>query len=277
MEKITMIKEHRTAIVTGASRGVGVYIANALAKEGMNLVLAARNPSGLDNVANEIKAFGVRVVAVPTDISDFDALKHLVSITEAEFGTIDVLVNNAALDSPISFHKEHPEVIEQIIATNLTAPILLSRLVLPGMLERKRGHIVNIASLVAKIPFPYDVMYATSKAGLVHFTASLRAEYRGSGVSASAIMAGAFTDTGLSAQGLKETGVVQPNSVPTSPPESAGQAVIRAIQKDLPEIGIPAPALLFTRIPSLGTWFLKGTGILGMIKQIAEVRGQAKE
>lgn len=272
-----MIKEHCTAIVTGASRGVGVYIANALAKEGMNLVLAARNPSGLDNVANEIKASGVRVVTVPTDVSDFDALKHLVSMAEAEFGTIDVLVNNAALDSPISFHKEHPEVIEQIIATNLTAPILLSRLVLPGMLERKRGHIVNIASLVAKIPFPYDVMYATSKAGLAHFTASLRAEYRGSGVSASVIMAGAFTDTGLSAQGLKETGVVKPNSVPTSPPESAGQAVIRAIQKDLPEIGIPAPALLFTRIPSLGTWFLKGTGILGMIKQIAEVRGQAKE
>lgn len=70
---------------------------------------------------------------------------------------------------------------------------------------------------------------------------------------------------------------MKPNSVPTSPPESAGQAVIQAIQKDLPEIGIPAPALLFTRIPALGTQFLKGTGTIGMIKQIAEVRGQTKE
>ena len=272
-----MIKEYQTAIVTGASRGVGVYIAKALAKEGMNLVLAARNPSGLENVAKEIKASGVKVITVPTDISDFNTLKHLVSMTEAEFGAIDVLVNNAALDSPISFHKERPEVIEQIMATNLTAPILLNRLVLPGMLERRRGHIVNIASLVAKIPFPYDVLYATSKAGLAHFTASLRAEYRGSGVSASVIMAGAFTDTGLSAQALKDTGVVKPNSVPTSPPESAGQAVIQAIKKDLPEIGIPAPALLFTSIPALGTQFIKSTGLIEMIKKVAEVRGQAKE
>jgi len=97
----------------------------------MNVVLAARNPSGLDNVANEIKASGEQVVTVPTDISDFDALKHLVSIAEADFGTVDILVNNAALDNPISFHKERPEVIEQMIATNLTAPILLSRLVVP--------------------------------------------------------------------------------------------------------------------------------------------------
>ena len=272
-----MIKEYRTTIVTGASRGVGVYIAKALAKEGMNLVLAARTVSDLDNVARQLKTSGAQVVTVPTDITDFNALKNLVSKAEAEFGAIDVLVNNAALDSPISFHKERPEVIEQMISTNLSAPILLSRLVLPGMLARKRGHIVNIASLVAKIPFPYDVMYATSKEGLAHFTSSLRAEYRGSGVSASVIMAGALTDTGLSAQALKDTGVVKPNSVPTSPPESAGQAVIQAIKKDLPEIGIPAPALLFTRNPALGTQFLKGTGILGMIKQIAEVRGQAKK
>jgi short-subunit dehydrogenase len=272
-----MIKEHRTIIVTGASRGIGVYIAKALAQEGMNLVLAARNASDLDMVADEIKASGTQVVTVPTDISDFNALKNLVSIAEAEFGAIDVVVNNAALDSPISFHKEDPEVIEQIIATNLTAPILLTRLVLPGMLQRRRGHIVNIASLVAKIPFPYDVMYATSKAGLAHFTTSLRAEYRGSGVTASVIMAGAFADTGLSAQALKDTGVVKPSSVPTSPPESAGRAVIQAIKRDLAEIGIPAPAILFTRIPALGTQFLKSTGILGMIKQIAEVRGQTRE
>ena len=271
-----MIKDYRTAIVTGTSRGVGVYIAKALAKEGMNLVLAARTASDLDNVASELKTLGGQVVTVPTDITDFNALQNLVSVAEEKFGAIDVLVNNAAVDSPISFHKEQPEIIEQLISTNLTGPILLSRLVLPGMLERRRGHIVNIASLVAKIAFPYDVIYATSKAGLAHFTASLRAEYRGSGVSASAILAGAFTNTGLSAQVLKDTGVVKPNSVPTSPPESAGQAVIHAIQKDVAEIGIPALALLFTRIPALGMQFLKGTKTVDMIKQVAEVRGKAK-
>src|SRR5436190_2074268 len=205
-----MIKEYRTAIVTGASRDVGVYIAKALAKEGMNVVLAARNAAELDSVANEIRTSGTQVITVPTDLLDLHAMENLIATAETELGAIDVLVNNAAVDSPISFHKESHEVIEQLISTNLTAPILLSRLVLPGMLERRRGHIVNIASLVAKIPFPYDVVYATSKAGLAHFTASLRAEYRGSGVSASVIMAGAFTDTGLSAQALKDTGVTQP-------------------------------------------------------------------
>jgi short-subunit dehydrogenase len=272
-----MIKEYRTAIVTGASRGVGVYIAKALAQEGINLILAARNTADLDSIANEIKGSSVKVVTVPTDLSDFNALKNLVSIAEAEFGAIDILVNDAAVDSVMSFHKERLEVIEQVILTNLTAPMLLTRLVLPGMLQRRRGHIVNIASLVAKIPFPYDVVYATSKAGLAHFTAALRAEYRGSGVSASTIMAGQFTDTGLSAQALKEAGVVKPNSVPTSPPEAAGQAVISALQKDLAEIGIPAPALLFTRIPALGTLFLKSTGVIDMIKQVAEVRGRARD
>jgi short-subunit dehydrogenase len=276
-EEIKMIKEYRTAIVTGTSRGVGVYIAKALAKEGLNLILAARNALGLEAVASEIKPLGVQVVCVPTDIRDLNALKKLVSIAEAEFGAIDVLVNNAAVDRPVFFQKEDPEVIEQIMATNLVAPMLLTQLVLPGMLQRKRGHIVNIASLVAKIPFPYDVAYATSKAGLAHFTASLRAEYRGTGVSASAIMAGAFTNTGISAQALKDTGVIQPKSVPTSPPETAGQAVIKTLRNDLPEIGVPAPALMFTRIPALGTLFLKGTGIIGMIKQVAEARGRMQD
>ncbi|MCI0398390.1 MAG: SDR family oxidoreductase [Chloroflexi bacterium] len=268
-----MIKEYRTAIVTGASRGIGPYIAQALAKEGMNLVLVARNAADLQRVADQINAAGARALAVPADIIDRNALSTLISAAEAEFGAVDVLVNNAALDSAISFHKERPEVIEQILLTNLSAPITLTRFLLPGMLERGRGHIVNIATLAAKIPFPYDVMYATSKAGLAHFTTSLRAEYRGTGVSASVVLAGQFTDTGLSAQALKETGVVKPKSVPTSPPEAAGQAVINALKKDIPEIGIPAPAILFARIPSLGTLFLNRTGVSGMIKAIAEARG----
>lgn len=272
-----MIKKYRTAIVTGASRGVGVYIAKALAKEGMDLVLAARNVAGLDSVASEIKSLGVRAISIPTDILDLKALKKLVSTAEKELGAIDVLVNNAAVESSMFFHKEGPEVIEQIMDTNLTAPMLLTQLVLPGMIQKKRGHIINIASLVARIPLPYSIAYATSKAGLAHFTASLRAEYRGTGVRASTIMAGQFTDTGLSAQGLKNAGVIKPNSVPTSPPEMAGQAVIRALKKDLSEIGIPAPALMFTRIPALGTLFLKGTGVIGMIKQIAEVRARMQE
>ncbi|MEJ2512515.1 MAG: SDR family oxidoreductase [Anaerolineales bacterium] len=272
-----MIKDYQTAIVTGASRGVGVYIAKALAKEGMNLVLAARNADGLDNTAKEIKAFGGRVVAVPTDLTDRNDLETLVSTAESEFGAIDVLVNNSALDSTTFFHNESPDGIEQLLYVNLTGPIILTRLVLPGMLQRRRGHIVNIVSLAAKIPFPNDVMYATSKAGLGHFTSSLRAESRGTGVSASAILPGMFTDTGLSAQALKDVGMTKPKSVPTSPPETAGKAVINAIRNDLAEVAIPAPAIMFTRIAPLGTLFLKGTGVMAMLKKVATSRGRAKD
>ena len=143
------------------------------------------------------------------------------------------------------------------------------------MLQRRRGHIVNIASLAAKIPFPYDVMYATSKAGLAHFTSSLRAEYRGTGVGVSAILP-EFTDAGLSAQALKDVGMTKPKSVPTSPPETAGQAVVNAIKKDLAEVAIPGPAILFTRIPQLGTFFLKGTGVMAMLKEVATISRTGK-
>jgi short-subunit dehydrogenase len=273
-----MVNEYRTAIVTGASRGIGTYIARALANEGMNLVLAARNAADLNRVANEMgTSAGVRTIAVPTDLTDLNALKRLVSTAAAEFGAIDILVNNAAVDTTTFFYQESLDDIEQLLYVNLNAPIILTRLVLPDMLQRKRGHIVNIASIAGKIPFPYDVMYATSKAGLAHFTTSLRAECRGTGVSASVILAGAFTDTGLSAQALKDVGLTKPKSVPTSPPEAAGQAVISAIKRDLAEVAIPGPALLFARVPQLGALFLRRTGTAAMLKDIATIRGRTKE
>jgi short-subunit dehydrogenase len=273
-----LIREYRTAIVTGASRGIGIYIARALAKEGMNLILAARHAADLARVAQELSpsARG-RIITVPTDLTDRNALNALVSTAEEEFGGIDVLVNNAAVDSVRFFHQESPDVIEQLLAVNVTAPIVLTRLVLPGMLVRQRGHIVTLASLAAKLPFPYDVVYAATKAGLAHFTVSLRAECRGKGVSASVILAGQFTDIGVSARALEEAGVSKPKLVPTSAPEAAGQAVIQALRKDVAEIAVPKPALLFTRFPQLGTLFLNRTGVTAMLKEVATNRGRVKE
>lgn len=273
-----MIREYRTAIVTGASRGIGVYIAKALAKEGMNLVLVARNATKLNHVANEISAYASgRVIAVPADLSDRSALNILASTAKAEFGTIDVLVNNAAVDSVRFFHQESPDGIEQLLSVNLNAPIILTRLVLPGMLDRQRGHIVNITSVSAKIPFPYDVIYATSKAGLAHFTTSLRAECRGTGVSASLILASQFKDIGVTAQVAQLAGDSKPKFAPASPPEMAGQAVIRALQKDIAEIVVPGSAMLFTRIPPVGTLVLQVTGFKAMLREVAMIRGRKKE
>src|ERR1700730_6300923 len=127
---------NRTALVTGASRGIGPHIAAALAGEGMDLVLASRSALELEAVANEQRKRGVRVLTVVTDLIDPDSLALLVGAAEREFGGVDVLVNNAGGDPLREFHEMSIEENEAILKLNLFAPIALSHLVLPGMLER---------------------------------------------------------------------------------------------------------------------------------------------
>src|SRR5205809_4432092 len=156
-EKTEMIKNYQTAIVTGASHGIGPFIVRALAKEGMNLVLAARSGQELEQLASaaDIRAAGVHVLTVPTDVTIRDARSALVTTAEHTFGSVDVLVNNAGGDLQREFHYYTAEDVETLIHLNLTGPIELTRLLLPGMLQRKQGHIVNISSLGGSIGFPY--------------------------------------------------------------------------------------------------------------------------
>jgi short-subunit dehydrogenase len=155
-----MIKQYQTAIVTGASHGIGPLIARALAKEGINLVLAARSASELEEVAADIRTTGVEVLAVPTDVTDREARSALVTTAERTFGAIDILVNNAGGDPQRAFHHYTADEIEAIILLNLTAPVELARLLLPGMVARKQGHIVNISSLGGRIgsPIPRSIL-----------------------------------------------------------------------------------------------------------------------
>lgn len=264
--------QHRTAIITGASRGVGPYIARALAKEGMNLVLAARSETELKKAADEVRANGVRAVAVPTDVADEDARDALIRTAEQEFGAIDVLINNAGIEVTSEFHKHDGKEIERLMDVNLLAPIELTRLVLPGMIERGRGHIVNVSSAIAKIPAPYAVTYSATKAGLNQFTASIREEYRGSGVSASAVLPGAIRDVGMAVRAQVETGVQFPASMMISP-ESVAQDVVRAIKRDLAEVVVaPAPARVLLHFPSLMAPVGRRSGLVDSLKTMADVR-----
>ncbi len=142
--------------MTGASHGIGPCIVRALAKEGMNLVLAARSGDELEQVATaaDIRATGVHVLTVPTDVTQRDALRALVNAAERTFGSVEVLVNNAGGDLQREFHNYRVDDVEALIRLNLTAPIELTRLLLPGMLERKQGHIVNISSVGGSVGFP---------------------------------------------------------------------------------------------------------------------------
>jgi short-subunit dehydrogenase len=236
-----------TAIVTGASRGVGTYIAQALAQEGMKLVLAARSVPELEEVAQRLRQEGHQVLAVPTDATDLAALEGLVEAAQHKFGNVDVLVNNAGGETLDAYHRLSWEEVYNTLQVNLTAPMRLTHLVLPGMLAQGRGHIVNISSLAAKNAVANQEAYCSSKAGLLAFTVALRSSYRGSGVSASAICPGFIKGVGMYQRLQDETGVKTPFFYGTSSPEKVASAVVQAIKQNLPEVivnSVPVRPLL---------------------------------
>jgi short-subunit dehydrogenase len=266
----------RTAILTGASKGIGVHVARALAKQGINLVLAARSASALEKVREEVERLGVRAIAVPTDVGDRSALESLVERSRSEFGAIDILVNNAGIELILTYHKLTLEEIDQIVSVNLVAPMHLTWLVLPGMLERGQGHIVHVSSLAGKAGPAYNEPYGATKAGLIGFTQSLRGTYRRHGVSTSVVCPG-FVEEGMYAKTKQEFGVEAPRRLGVSKPEAVARGVIRAIKKDLPEVIVnPGPIrwlLAATAIsPSLGEWILERTGADAVFHKVAELR-----
>jgi short-subunit dehydrogenase len=252
----------RTALITGASRGLGAYIARALAAEGMNLVLAARSREKLEALAGELRDGGVPAIAVPTDVTDRRALEALVTAADREFGAIDVLVNNAGALVSYPFHKLGIEDMERAIRLNLVSAMVLTRLALPGMLARGRGHIINMSSIAGKWGPPCDQVYGATKAGLIGFTESLRAEYHGTGVSASAICPGYVEEAGMYYDAREATGITAPAWVGRATPAAVARAVVKAIKRDNPEIIVNTPpvrplAVLSEMSPSLGQWLLR--------------------
>jgi short-subunit dehydrogenase len=159
-------------VITGGSRGIGAAMAALCAARGARVALVARSQRPLEKLAADLGGD-----AYPADLSDRSTIDPLIRRIEAD-GPIDVLVNNAGLDLTGALTELPVDDVAQLIAVNMLAPILLSRAVLPGMLERGRGHILNVSSLAGSNLVPGLLPYSTSKAGLNHFTAGLRAELK---------------------------------------------------------------------------------------------------
>jgi len=232
------IQRGDTALVTGASRGLGVHIARALAQRGMNLVLAARSAAALETTAQEFRGLGVEVLTVPTDVGDADATAALVAAAMQRFGRIDVLVNNAGIDTPLAFDQRTVAEIGETVQINLVAPIVLCRQVLPHMLRAGRGHIVNVASIAGIMSSPYEDLYVATKHGLVGFTRSLRlsAQDLKWPISASALCPGFMDDAGMFEMMKQNHGAKAPRAVGSMKAEVLGPATIRAIENDLPDV-----------------------------------------
>jgi NADP-dependent 3-hydroxy acid dehydrogenase YdfG len=179
--------ENQVAVVTGAGRGIGRAIAIELGKLGAQVVLAARSRTELEETA---LAVGAKASVYPTDVRKKDQLQRLFEQAALTLGPTDILVNAAGLGifGPVSSFKD--EDFETLIETNLRGIFFTSRFVLPSMMERKRGHIINIASIAGKVGSANRAVYCASKFGVVGFTESLAEEVRQYGIRASVICPG---------------------------------------------------------------------------------------
>jgi NAD(P)-dependent dehydrogenase (short-subunit alcohol dehydrogenase family) len=186
----------RHALVTGGGRGIGLAIAEALAGEGMRLTLVGRDQARLDKAASRLKA-----VPVVADVSDPGAIEAAHAAAVAANGPVDVLVNNAGIVETALVHKTSLEMWERLLRVNLTGAFLWSKAVVPAMVERKWGRIVNIGSTTSQRGYAYVAAYAASKHGLLGLTRSLAMEVVRAGVTVNAVCPG-YTDTDIVAQAV---------------------------------------------------------------------------
>lgn len=168
--------DDKVALVTGAGRGIGRGCALAFAECGAHVVCSARSQGEIDDTADRVRALGRRALAVTCDVNERAQLEHLVAETMREFGRIDVLVNNAGGWPPKPALQTSEKYFEQALRFNVTSAFLLSRFVIPHMLERDGGSIVNVSSAAGRLPMSGFVAYGTAKAALSFMTRELAIE-----------------------------------------------------------------------------------------------------
>ena len=267
--------EPRNAIVTGASHGIGAYIARALAARGMNLLLVARSEGELRRLAGELPTGDMTVAVAAIDLAGRQAAHQVAEAAQTELGSVDVLVNNAATEPQTRFHVLTPAEVEDVLQVDLISPLLLSRLLLPGMLERGYGRIINVSSLAGHTSFPYTEAYAAAKDGLTAFSRVLTGDYRGTGVSATSLILGPVKDAGVTTRTLAETGLTA--STFSVAPEKVTAAVLRAIAKPKAEMVISVGPGRFLKalmdyFPGLGPAINRLSGATKLMAAVADYR-----
>ena len=193
---MTVQLKGKIAIVTGAGRGIGRAIALALGEAGARVALAARSEGEIRSVAQEIRGKDGDALAIAADLTRDDEIERLVKQTVKEWGAVDILVNNAGWGKTATVVDSRVEDWDRTLQINLRAPMVLTRLVLPGMIAKKSGAVVNIGSISSKAGTANTSAYSASKFGMLGFTQSLFEEVREYGIKVSIILPG-FVDTPL--------------------------------------------------------------------------------
>ncbi|KKK37345.1 3-ketoacyl-ACP reductase [Mesobacillus campisalis] len=168
----------KTALITGAGRGIGRAAAIALAAEGVHIGLLGKNMDNLEKVTAELEQYGVNVSGAAADVGDRQSVENAVEHITSELGSIDILINNAGIAKFGGFLELDPQEWEQIIQVNLLGTYYVTRAVLPGMMEKKSGDIINISSTAGQKGAPVTSAYSASKFGVLGLTESLLMEVR---------------------------------------------------------------------------------------------------
>ena len=196
--------EGRVAVITGGGTGIGRASALVLAERGADIILAGRRREPLESTAGEIEALGRRALAVPTDVTKADQCRALVDTAVAEFGRLDVLMNNAGGGETKSLMKWTDEEWHQVLDLNLSSAWYLSRAAVKPMIEQKKGAIINISSGAGLLAMPQAPIYGAAKAGLQNLTGSMAAAWTRKGVRVNCIACGAVRTPGLQADAARQ-------------------------------------------------------------------------
>ena len=252
-----MISKEQVAVVTGASAGIGRAVALHLADSGFSVVLAARSKDKLDELQKQIESSGGVAIAVTCDVSDPNDLIDMTKRTLDHFGRIDVLVNNAGVECFEYFETIEFDQILETIEVNLTGAVLLTRMVIPTMLEQKSGCIINMASTAGKHCPAFGAVYGATKSALIGFTEGLRGEYLDRGISATAVCPGFTKDGGIYDRMVVAVGRGTSPAVGSTTVQAVAEAVMKGIRSGSPELIVNWPpirpiVLLKQLFPRLG-------------------------
>jgi short-subunit dehydrogenase len=264
---VTSIKG-KIVLLTGGSRGIGPIIAKELARRGAVLALCARSEAGLDKVADEMAKAGTTIKTFQTDLLREEERRNLCSKVMDSFGRIDVLINNAGLETEGAYQEIPWQSIRDTVEVNMIAPMELAYLVLPQMIERKSGHIVNIASIAGKSGAPYAATYSGTKAGIAEWTRALRLELSGTGIKFTTIFPGYVREVGMFAR----FGIKPPLLVGSCSPHDVAKKIVAAIENGRRESIVNFPPLRYSFAlnevsPAIGDLLMKVSGLVDFQKR----------
>ena len=203
----------KTALVTGGNRGIGLAIANKLGALGANVAICGRDTARLESAANDLKRKGINVLALHIDVTLPADVMLLVQQTENSLGPIEILVNNAGIGYFAPAYEASEATWNTVLDTNLKSVFLLTKAVAPGMIARRSGHIINIASLAGKSAFKGGAIYCASKWGLLGFTQCAAEDLRAYGIRVSAICPGSVATEFSPHAGMDAGKMLRPEDV----------------------------------------------------------------